>query len=544
MLRSARTLLLCSLSLMAFARFRCDFRAPFSFGSADDKTPAEQIPVSERLLRAADRLLMEPGYAQARELSQKWQAYLTTLLTDERRAAELEALANEPAIVAYLKDSDGPLAPLFEKETRRILDGYSHQVFKAWRLRTLAGKVVLAESPRRLADVDTSVTRRDIGPRFITIPISGTGFNYSLDAEWDITRLGDFPLTQINSEYFFLQVDSAMNLAAVQNPANIPDAAYRFISGGKFIAEPHGIQKGMRVIITGAAAGATTPAGSANFHLIVCYPFAGVYFYVVRGLMVALLTTALIIFIARLASLGKAAEHVLENREGKWLEDHYKQSIGMHDKALNLTDRSMAAISDIKEREAQIFRELGMHLQELSYNFTQQTERVLQAQAAATPPATLHIHQPSSQPAARPLHKKAIHKAPIVIAADLKPEIDVAIELDLPLSDEKKLDAADKATFIGTLKRRALAKAAGKEFIHDEKIDNYDFVPDAPLPVPEITPPAPGKGDIQADLEYVQKFRYTPKSQVLPMAAAPGKQPTLNVREDLKSEMLIVHEDE
>lgn len=540
MQRSIRTLLLCSLSLAAFARFRCDFKAPFALGGGDDKTPAEQIPASERLLRAADLILMEPGYAQARELSQKWRSYITTLLSDERRAAELETLANEPAIVAYLKDSDGPLAAIFEKEARRLLDGFGHQLFKAWRLRTLAGKVVLAESPKRLPDIDTSVARRDIGPRFITIPISGTGYNYSLDAEWDITRLADFPLTQINSEYFFLQVDNAMNLAAVTNPGNIPNAAYRFISGGKFIAEPHGVQNGMRVLITGASSGSS--AGSANFHLVVCYPFAGIYFYIVRGLLVLLLITVIIVLVAKLAGLGKAAEHVLENRKGKWLEDHYRQSLGMHEKALGLSDKSIAAISEIKERDAQVFRELGLHLQELSYNFTQQTERMLQMQATA--PVTAVTHAAAGRPVARPLHKKTVHKAPIIIAADLKPEIDVTIELDLPLSDEKKLGAADKATFIGSLKRRALAKSAGKEFIHDEKIDNYDFVPDAPLPVPEITLPAGGKGDETADLEYVQKFRYTPKAQVLPMAAAAEKQPTLHVREDLKNEVLIVHEDE
>lgn len=535
MLRSARTLLICSLSLMAFARFRCDFKLPFSFGGTQEKTPAEQLPVSERLMRAADLILMEPGYAQARELSAKWKTYISAFLTDERRAAELEALANEPAIVAYLKDSDGPLAPVFEKEARRLIDSYGRQVFKAWRLRTLAGKVILAESPKRLADLDTSVVRREIGPRFITIPISGTGFNFSLDAEWDITRLPDFPLSQINSEYFFLQVDNGMNLAAVAAPGSIPDAAFRFISGGKFIAQPHGVQNGMRVVISSAT----------DFHLIICYPFAGIYFYLVRGVVAVLLIIAFIILAIKLASLRKAAEHVIENRPGKWLEGHYQQSLGMHEKALGLTDKSIAAISDIKERDAQIFRELGTHLQELSYNFTQQTERMLRMQASATAANTTAQHAaPAREPVTRPMHKKAVHKAPIIIPADLKPEIEVAIELDLPLSDEKKLTSADKATFISSLKRRAQAKSAGKEFIHDEKIDNYDFVPEPPLPIPEITPPASGKVDDKADLEYVQKFRYQSKTRVLPMTAAPEKPQTLQMREDLKNEILTIHDDE
>lgn len=530
MTRRARTLFLSLTAALIAARFQCDFKLPGIMSSG------ETIPWQEKLLRAVDFALMEPGYAQARALGSEWTAYTQKFTSDEKRAAELEALANEPAILGFLRDPKGSLAPAFEKETTELLNNFGNGAIKAWRLRSIDDRILLAHDAKRLSALDTATARREIGPRFFMVPISGVGFNVSLDAEWDITRLSDFPLSQINSEYLFLTTDHEMNILGVQNPRSIPDSGYRFISGNKFISEAYGIKHGMRIYTS----------ETKDFKLIIGYPFAGYVFYAVRGSLLLLLIITLLVCIVKLGSFRRAANHVMENRSGEWLTQHYEQSLGINEQALNLGEKALGVVSSLKDREAKVMGELGRHIEELSANFTAQTRLVLeeasrlqaQPQASVTGPAT-----EVSREIKRPLHKKAIHKAPILIESDKAPEIQVSIELDLPLEDEKQLTPEAKAEYIGSLRRRARAKVVEKEFIHDEKIDNYDYIPPEPMAIPETAQATAATPDT-ADLEYVQKFRYSGKSRVLPMATAETKVTKLRLREDLQREALIVSEEE
>ncbi len=526
MTRRARTHVLAIIAVFSVARFQCEFK--FSAG--------ESLPWQERLLRMADLLLMEPGYAQARTLAAEWSAYTQKFTTDEKRAAELEALANEPAILGLIRDPRGPLAPAFETETAEILNTFGNGALKAWRLRTLDDKTLFARDAKRLAGLDTTTARREIGPRFFTIPISGTGFNVSLDAEWDVTRLSDFPLSQINSEYLFLTTDHEMNILAIGNPRSIPDSGFRFISGNKFISEPYGIKHGLRIVTTEAK----------DFRLVICYPFAGYIFYAVRGGLALLLIITLIIALVKIGSLRSAATHVMENRSGEWLQQHYEQSLGINEQALNIGEKALGVVSSLKEREAKVIGELGRHIEELSDNFTAQTRLVLEeaSKTQVQSPAPVSKGEPSRE-VRRPLHKKSVHKAPLLIEHDKAPEIRVTIELDLPLEDEKQLKPEEKIAYIGSLRRRAQEKTGQKDFIHDEKIDNYDYIAPEPMAIPEPGYAAAGAGTPDtADLEYVQKFQYAGKTRVLPMAAVEKSAATLRMREDLHRETLIVTEEE
>lgn len=526
MTRRARTLVFLFFAAFLAARFECGLRLP----------AFEAMPWEERLLRIADLILMEPGYAQARTLAGEWTAYTSKFATDEKRTAELEALANEPAILGFLRDPTGSLAPAFERETTELLNGFGNGAIKAWRLRSIDDKTLLAHDAKRLAGIDTTTARREIGPRYFTIPISGAGFNVSLDAEWDVSRLSDFPLSQINSEYLFLTTDNEMNILAIGNPRAMPDSGFRFISGTKFITEAHGIKYGLRIFATSAK----------DFKLVICYPFAGYTFYAVRGSLALLLLITVIVSLIKLGSLRSAASHVMENRSGEWLQKHYEQSLGINEQALNLGEKALGVVTSLKEREAKVIGELGRHIDELSANFTAQTKLVLEeaakAQAESQIPAVMPVSSVRPE-VRRPLHKKAVHKAPILINSDAAPEIQVSIELDLPLDDEKQLKPEEKVAYIGSLRRRAAEKITEKEFIRDEKIDNYDYIPPEPMELPKMTHIEASAPDT-ANLEYVQKFHYSGKARVLPMAEAPAKASTLRMREDLHRETLVVSEEE
>lgn len=516
-------------------RFQCDWKNPFASLMAEPPAGV-QIPFHDKMLRAADTVLMEPGYANARALVKTWERYMAGFASDDRRAKELEILANEPAILGFVNDPEGRLAPVFREEARRLLDTYGNGSLKAWRLRSVAGKVVLGHNEKLLKNAEDAVTRREISPRGFTIPMRGSGFNFSLDAEWDITRLPDFPLSQVNSEYLFFQTDHELNLAALPDGNNLPDSAYRFVSGNKFISEPYGVHNGMRIVAV----------RSADHFLIICYPFAGYIFYAVRGSLVLLLIAALIYGLTRLAALRSAAHHVLENRSGKWLEDHYSQSLSLSEKAIGLTDKSIGVVEQIKEREAQVISELGRHLQGLSKSITDQTRQILEEASAPARASAESVLRSQTEPAIiRPLHKKSVRKEPILISPETKPDIAVSIELDLPLRDEKQLPPEEKAQFLSSLRRKARDKSAPPEYIHDERIDNYDYVAPEPMPIPkpdvaEILKSEPDT----ANLDYVQKFRYAGKARVLPMAAVSQKGNVLRVREDLHREELTLSEEE
>jgi|GEM_PF-4408933 len=531
-----RTVLSLFISLAAFARFQCDWKVPFS---AENREPSvtNEIPFADKALRAADFTLMEPGYAQAREISQRWQSYTSAFGTDDKRAKELEILANEPAITGLLNDPDGALAPVFRIEARRVLDEFGNRALVAWRLRALNGKVILGHQESRLRSAADAEMRREITPRYFTIPIRGTGFNFSLDAEWDISRLSDFPLSQVNSEYLFFQTDHNLNLIALPDGSRLPDAAYRFVSGNKFIAEPYGVRHGMRVLAV----------KSPDHYLIICYPFAGYLFYAVRGGLLILLLVALIFAAAKLRSLRSAAKHVLENRSGQWLEQHYEQSLSLTEKAVSITDKSLAVAEQLKQRETEVIAELGRQLGNMNRNIAAQTRQLIDETLQAKEPvkSLSSVGAPQPQAIVRPLHKKVVRKEAIILDGDVNPEIRVSIELDLPLADERQLPPEGKAALVSSLKRKAREKSALPDFIHDERIDNYDYVPPEPMPLPVVTPAAEAQGEPDtANLEYVQKFRYAGKTRVLPMAAVPAKSPVLNVREDLHREQLIVSEEE
>ncbi len=536
MSRRGRTFFSLFICLAASARFQCDWKMPFSAENRP-KTPAVEIPLADKALRAVDFTLMEPGYAHARELSRSWQSYTSAFATDEKRAKELEILANEPAITGLLNDPDGAMAPVFRAEARRVLDEFGNRALIAWRLRALNGKVILGHQEGRLRSAAEAEARREITPRYFTIPIQGTGFNFSLDAEWDISRLSDFPLSQVNSEYLFFQTDHNLNLIALPDGSRLPDTAYRFVSDRKFIAEPHGVQHGMRVVAV----------KSQDHFLIICYPFAGYLFYAVRGGLIILLLVALVFAVAKLRSLRSAAKHVLENRSGQWLEQHYEQSLSLTEKAVSITDKSLAVTEQLKQRETEVIAELGRQLGNMNRSIAEQTRQLIDETLQAKEPPKPVPGSQAAQPQTiiRPLHKKAVRKEAIILEGDVNPEIRVSIELDLPLTDEKQLPPEGKAALVSSLKRKAREKSALPDFIHDERIDNYDYVPPEPMPLPVVTPAAEMQSEPDtANLEYVQKFRYAGKTRVLPMAAVPAKNPVLNVREDLHREQLIVSEDE
>jgi hypothetical protein len=118
--------------------------------------------------------------------------------------------------------------------------------------------------------------------------------------------------------------------------------------------------------------------------------------------------------------------------------------------------------------------------------------------------------------------------------------VQVSIELDLPLSDEKQLTPHAKAEYVTSLRRRAREKTGQREYVHDEKIDNYDFIPEEPVALPEKPAFEPREIPDASDLEYVQKFRYTGKPRVLPLEVRPASSAALRIREDLHQQELVV----
>ena len=239
---SIRNLLLLALVTTTSLQAALPFTGPADIAAAD------QVPAGERALRLADTLLLEPGYRRARNLAAEWHRYVSGFVADEKQAQQIETLANERAILYFLRETEGSLAPAFAKEAERVLNQFGNGALVAWRLRSLAGKVVLAHNAERLKDLDTSETRREIGARYLTVPISGAGFNFSLDAEWDVTRLPNYPLTEANSEFLFIQTDNELRLTGRAEYRQLPDSAYRFISGDKFTALPYLVQNGMRIL--------------------------------------------------------------------------------------------------------------------------------------------------------------------------------------------------------------------------------------------------------------------------------------------------------
>ncbi len=488
----------------------------------------EQVPASERALRLADTVLLEPGYRRARNLAAEWHRYVSLFATDEKQAEQLEALANERAILYFLRETEGPLAPVFAKEAERILNQFGNGALVAWRLRSLTGKTVLAHNAERLKDLDTSETRRAVGPRYFTVPISGAGFNFSLDAEWDVTRLPNYPLTEANSEFLFIQTDKELKLTGRAEYRQLPDSAYRFISGDKFTASPYLVQNGMRIL----------PVSAGEMRLFICYPFAGYLFYAVRGTVALLLLLSLVMAVRGLRSLRGAVKNVLENRQAQWLEEHYEKSLSLHEQALKVTDRSVTLVNEIKERDAALMGELGRKLGEVATGIEEQTRFLIEEAVARQKPAVT-----TAMPSAgvkQPLHRKPVPKAPIIIDGSQPDEVQVSIELDLPLTDEKQLAPHAKAEYVSSLRRRAMEKTGKREYVHDEKIDNYDFTPEEPIALPQKPAFEPQDVPDASDLEYVQKFRYAGKQRVLPLEVKPANAKGLRIREDLHQQELVV----
>lgn len=503
---------------------------PFT-GPADFAAP-EAIPAGERALRLADTLLLEPGYRRARNLAAEWQRYVSGFVSDEKQVQQLENLANERAILYFLRETEGSLAPVFAKEAERILNQFGNGALLAWRLRALAGKVVLAHNAERLKDLDTSETRRAIGPRYFTVPISGAGFNFSLDAEWDITRLSNFPLPEANSEFLFIQTDNELRLTGRAELRQLPDSAYRFISGDRFTASPYLVQNGMRIL----------QVSTGDMRLFICYPFAGYTFYAVRGVLAVLLLIAVLFAIRGVRSLRAAARAVLENRQSRWLGEHYEKSLSLNEQALRISDRSVALVSEIKERDATLISELGRRLGEIYSGIEEQT-RYLIDEALSKQKTAPGSAVPASS-VQRPLHRKPVVKPPIIIDGSAPGDVQVSIELDLPLAEEKQLSPREKAEYISSLRRRATEKAGQRDYVHDEKIDNYDYVPDEPVKLPEKPVFEPREVPDASDLEYVQKFRYSGRPRVLPLEVKPANPASLRMREDLHQQELVVTSEE
>lgn len=529
-----RTLILTPVWFAALFSLRLQCAMSYPFTSAGDIAAAPEVPATERLLRAADTLLMEPAYARARELAANWSRYTQRLTTDEKQIAQLETLANTPAITGFLHEPEGSLAAAFRSEVQRSLQNFGNGAITAWRLRSLAGVTVLAHNEARLSGLDTSETRREIGPRYFIIPISSVGFNFTLDAEWDVTRLSNYPLTQANSEFLFVQTDAEMRLTGKSEGRVLPDSAYRFISADKFVAEKHGVQHGMRIIF----------ASAGDARLLICYPFAGYAFYAVRGTVALLLLVAAVLALKGLGALRRTTQQVLENREGAWLGEHYQTSLSLNEKALGITDRSVTLVAEIKDRDASLIEELGKKLGEISAGIEEQTrfivEEAVKSQITTAQPAA-PAQEVQTQ---RPLYRKHVYRPPVLIEATDKPEVQVSLEMDLPLKDEKELPPEEKASYISSLRRRASEKSGPKEYVHDEKIDNFDYVPPEPMAMPERPTPVLAATPDAGDLEYVQKFRYTGKPRVMPMTARRPSTAHLKMHEDLHREALVVHSEE
>lgn len=519
---SIRNLLLLALVTTTSLQAALPFTGPADIAAAD------QVPAGERALRLADTLLLEPGYRRARNLAAEWHRYVSGFVADEKQAQQIETLANERAILYFLRETEGSLAPAFAKEAERVLNQFGNGALVAWRLRSLAGKVVLAHNAERLKDLDTSETRREIGARYLTVPISGAGFNFSLDAEWDVTRLPNYPLTEANSEFLFIQTDNELRLTGRAEYRQLPDSAYRFISGDKFTALPYLVQNGMRIL----------PVSAGDMRLFICYPFAGYLFYALRGTVALLLLVSLVIAVRGIRSLRATVKDVLENRQGRWLGEHYEKSLSLNEQALKVTDRSVALVSEIKDRDAALISDLGRKLGEITSGIEEQTRFLIEEAVSRQKPAPATAAVPTG--VQRPLHRKPAPKAPIIIDGSAPGDVQVSIELDLPLTDEKQLTPHAKAEYVSSLRRRAMEKTGQREYVHDEKIDNYDFTPEDPVALPQKPAFEPRDIPDSSDLEYVQKFRYSGKPRVLPLEVKPANSAGLRMREDLHQQELVV----
>ncbi|MBV6493100.1 MAG: hypothetical protein LDLANPLL_01115 [Turneriella sp.] len=467
---------------------------------------AQGLPTTEKLWRIADVLLYEPGYAQARMLASDWETYTQKITHAEREAHLLDTLANDPTILNFLKEKKPLPSSTLERDTATLLDNFANGALKAWRLRDIYQKTILERDVRRLSSIDTTIVRREIGKRYFTIPITGAGSNYILDGEWDITRLPDFPLSHANSEYLFLTTDKELNVLALGKKGGtfLQDTAW--FKNGKFASPLYGLFRGQRIFAL----------HEKDFIFIVVYPFAGILFYIIRAVIFLLLLTAAPVTFIKLKAIRRSAKNASENGSRNWVQEHYAKSLTMNADALKLGDKALGVVSSLKERELQILNEFGKHLTELNTNLSTQTRRILDETATTPQTQPLPRLQPTKKKA--PLYKKHVFKEPIRIEGKEGSEVEVSIELDLPLSDEKELSPAEKSTYIGSLRRRAREKMkTGHDYIPDETVENYNFNVEPPLPLPKPKDIPEEKTPKNIDVDAIQNFKYSGKNRVLPI---------------------------
>jgi hypothetical protein len=346
--------------------------------------------------------------------------------------------------------------------------------------------------------------------------------------------LPNYPINEANSEFLFIQTDSELRLVGRAEYRQLPDSAYRFISGDKFTAQPYLVQKGMRIL--------SVTAG--DMRLFICYPFAGYRFYILRGGVVLLLIVTMVAAVRGLRLLHTILKDAIENRSSLWLNEHYEKSLGLNEQTLKVTDRSIALVSEIKERDAARLSELGRKLGEIASGIEEQTRFLIEEAVAKHRPAPPAAPAAETQGARRPLHRKVVTKPPILIDGSAPEEVQVSIELDLPLTNEKQLTAQEKAQYVRSLRRRAREKTGHDEYIHDENIDNYEYTPEEPITPPTAPAFEPREQPNATDFEYVQKFRYSGKVRVLPLEIRPPKAASLRMREDLHKQELVVSGEE
>lgn len=487
----------------ATLRLQCSFAA--SLEAPGGVFSVQKLPLSERFLRAADTLLMEPGYTRAKSAMRDWAAYVTTLSTEKNLLSEIDPLVNHPAIVGYVQNPHGPLAQTFEQEFRRSLESFGNGALVAWRVRTFDGKTILSHNEAQLKTFKYTELKREISPEAFSIPIEALGNNYTLDAKWNITKLASFPLTRIHSEFSFIQTTPSLEIVS-QDSKNRSTGNQAFASQGKYTGPLWGIDSGVRALT----------AEVPGLKLIVLYPFAGYLFYGIRGGLALFFVIVLIFSLFKLRSLLRGTKTALDERESRWIGAHYDQSLSLHQKALGLTDRSVSLVEEIKVRDASALKELGVKLTEITSSIEEETRILIREALAAQTKAQLPpvSREPILQN--KPIHKRSLDRPAIRIPATEGTQIQVSIEMDLKLEGESETPREKKAAYVTSLRRQASLKSQEKEFIHDEELDNYDYTPEPPLPLPEK--PQGKKGTPNADdLEVLDKFRYESKPRVLPM---------------------------
>lgn len=489
--------------LAATLRLQCSFVS--SLEAPGGVFSAQKVPISERFLRTADTLLMEPGYQRAKSAMRDWAEYVTTLSSEKNLLTEIEPLVNHPAIVGYVQNPHGPLAQTFEQELNRTLESFGNGALIAWRVRTFDGKTIISHNETELPVFRHTELKRKISPDAFSIPIEALGNNYTLDAKWNITRLSSFPLTRINSEFLFIQ--TTPDLEIVSREAKVRSNENRlFVSEGKYTGPLWGINNGARVLM----------ADAQGLKLIVLYPFAGYLFYGIRGGLALFFVVVLIFSLFKLRSLMRGTKTALDERESRWIGAHYDQSLSLHQKALGLTDRSVSLVEEIKVRDASALKELGVKLTEITSSIEEETRILIREALAAQTKAELPPVSKEPTLQNKPLHKRSLDRPAIRIPATEGTQIQVSIEMDLKLESEKETPREKKAAYVTSLRRQASLKSREKEFIHDEELDNYDYTPEAPLPLPEKPTGKKGAPNVD-DLEVLDKFRYESKPRVLPM---------------------------